>query len=125
MWLRTPPPAKRLRLPADSLRPWDAPGGLRRKIPDLEDKAQARLAQGDARRAVVVTLLGCRHRTEAEVAAAAEFSIAKSTRYGIIARYRKEGSLTSSIPHAYRLRKRKKRLAAGVEEIIAASIRDL
>ncbi|MFP5516072.1 MAG: Mu transposase C-terminal domain-containing protein [Alphaproteobacteria bacterium] len=108
---------------AVGLKPWTGTDARQRPIPDLAEFTEEELAVGRQRQDEIEALLVLRRRTKADVSLAAErLGLRVSTLYGLINDYESERSLTCLIPHAYRQRRRRKRIGAETEQIIATAI---
>ncbi|MGY0711706.1 Mu transposase C-terminal domain-containing protein [Azospirillum argentinense] len=113
--------------PVAGLRPWSGPAPReRRPIPDLAEFTEPQLEVGRRRQDEIDALLAMRRRSKQDVRLAAErLGLAASTLYALIGRYEAEGSLTCLIPHAYRKRRRRKRIAPEKDQVIATVIEEV
>lgn len=113
--------------PTAGLTPWRGPAAAqRRAIPDLAEFTDQQLEVGRRRQDEIDALLALRRRSKEDVRAAADrLNLAVSTLYELMHRYESEGSLTCLIPHAYRKRRRCKRIAPAAEQVITAVIEEV
>ena len=115
---------ERIQVRLGEIQPWsDVDASERRRVPDLASLSPEKLEIGRQRLATIEALLAMKHRTRGDVAGFAEsLDLSVAALYGLLARYRREGSLTCLIPHAEKGRPRKKRLHPEVEAIVQVAV---